>query len=244
MTTLIPLGIWQDFSWSVSQGREITQQSISDWSNGRVILLDQRLELTIADTVQGRGKHYCSNCGSIFESMLLPEIIKDCPICTDAPPVKSVLKYWSHWNFWRFIDSPECAAAPGKVYLFSIPDQPDALKFGFSYSPLKRASGSCLYGTLLWESPMTTRAIARTVELDLHQSVKSGLFKDPALTVDQQQEAGSTETFLLRSGWSLDTIVCHLEATFNQVQAIGWKDYWSKYLAGVDGAPSDNAVVF
>ena len=244
MTTLTLPGLWQDFGWSVDQCRETTQKCISDWTNDRVLLLEQHLEQSALGSVQGRGKHYCSRCGSIFESLLLPEILADCPVCTESAPVKAVLKYWSHWNFWRFVESPDSANAPGKVYLFSIPDQPNALKFGFSYDPIKRAKGSCLYGTLLWESPMTTRAIARTVELDLYQSVKGGLFKDPSLSIKQREEAGSTETFLLRDGWSLETIICHLEATFNDVQSLGWKDYWCQYLPGIDGAPKDHGIVF
>lgn len=244
MTTLTLPGLWQDFGWSVDQEREVTQRSISDWSDGRVILLHQTLDVTPLGPVQGRGQHYCTECGTIFESVLLPEIIKDCPVCSGSSSVSEPVPYRSHWNYWRFLDFPKCADAPGRVYLFSIPGQEDALKFGFSYSPLKRSKGSPLYGELLWESPMTTRAIARTVELDLHQSVKGGLFAEPVLTLDQSSAAGSTETFLLRPSWDLNTIVCHLEATYNKVNELGWQNYWLQYLPGIDGSPSNGADLF
>lgn len=245
--TAFPLslpGLFQDFGWSLDQSREQTQVDVSDWSNGRVILLHQRLELNDAENVHGRGQCYCTNCGTIIESMLTPQNLKTCPRCTNAPPVKSTLRYWSHWNYWRFVENPDCASAPGRVYLFSIPGSPNALKFGFSYAPLKRAAGSCLYGELLWQSPLTTRAEARTLELDLYLSVKSGLFKDAPLTLEQERESGASETFLLRPGWDLSSIICHLEGTAKQIADIGWQSYWLQYLAGIDGAPKNNALEF
>ena len=55
-------GLFQDFGWSLSQSREQTQVDVSDLSNGRVILLHQRLELNDAGNVHGRGQCYCTNC--------------------------------------------------------------------------------------------------------------------------------------------------------------------------------------
>lgn len=64
--TAFPLslpGLFQDFGWSLDQSREQTQVDVSDWSNGRVILLHQRLELNDAENVHGRGQCYCTKCG-------------------------------------------------------------------------------------------------------------------------------------------------------------------------------------
>ena len=243
-STCLSFGAAADYGWVLDQPREITQVSISEWSNNRVVLLKQCLAVSMFGHVHGRGETYCSQCGTITSSLLTPDLLRECQVCKLVEPVKSKLRYWSHWSFWRFAENESCANAIGRTYLFSVPDTVRNYKFGFSYDPKSRARNSPLYGDLVWQSPVTTRAIARTVELDLFMSVQSNLFNQTDLTPVQAQQSGASEVFKLHRSWSLDQIITHLNNTFLQVEKMGWKDYWLTFLPGADGAPKTKLDTF
>lgn len=237
-------GAFADHGFTENSTHAQVQDFLNQHSDNRLSLLDFYVSPNPLGIPQAHGTHYCRECRSIMSSILQPQLLSDCIECNKAPRFSPSTNTNTFWNYHRFCNSSECADAEGVVYLFQLKGQEGGLKFGFSYDPAVRAKGNPLYGPLLWASRMTTRAAARVVELDLHSRVTSGLFDRPELTLEQRQAAGSSETFLLREPWNTESIIMHVEATLNEVESMGWRQYWETMLDGLDGCPvaSDDLV--
>ena len=240
------MGALADHGFSENSTVADVQDFLDQHSNGRLRLLDFHTSPNPIGIVQAHGMHYCRECRTIMSSILQPHLISDCIVCNQSARFAPADRAHTFWNYHRFCNSRTCAEALGVVYLFQLEGHERGVKFGFSYDPAVRARGNCLYGPLLWSSRVTTRAAARVVELDLHSRVTSGLFDRPQLTADQRQAAGSSETFLLREPWDIDSIVTHVEATLNEVEQKGWRTYWETMLDGLDGCPisNDQSIAF
>ena len=233
----LSVGAFASHGFTADSSFTDVQDFLDTHSGNRLRVLDYNVQPNPLGVMQAQGTYYCRECRTIASSILQPHLISDCIICNQAATVRPSGTGSTFWNFHRFANSQDCANAVGVVYLFQVPGTTDGIKFGFSYDPEVRAKGNKLYGPMLWKSRVTTRAIARVVELDLHVRVSSGIFDQPNLTPAQLLSSGSSETFKLRSPWTLDSIITHLEGSLNDVESLGWKDYWMTHLDGIDGCP-------